>query len=116
MTKQEKIDNKLATWTFLPCILICVPLAGAIAEFIFICIVYGRDAYLRDGLRIVKFKPYTLSTGVIISDNLGTLAWAIFVFVFFGMSCVTLKIAQVLYARVKRHNKSKDRADHPKEY
>jgi hypothetical protein len=63
--------------------LVCAPIAVAVSDLLVICIAYGSNAYFRDGLRIVKYKPVTLSTGVEVPDRYATLGWMIAIIVWF---------------------------------
>jgi hypothetical protein len=63
------------TWSVLPVLLVAGALSMPLGDMAFICLKYGHNAYFTEGLRFIKHKPFTLSTGVVISDNLATLAW-----------------------------------------
>lgn len=64
-------------WSVLPISLVAGALSMTLGDMLFICLKYGHRAYYEEGLRIVKHKPYTLSTGVVLSSNLATMAWLI---------------------------------------
>ena len=69
--------NRRLVWCLPPVALVCAALGNFLGEMIFIFAVYGREAYFQRGLRIVKHKPFTLSTGIVLSNNLSFLCWLI---------------------------------------
>src|SRR5690242_10279792 len=62
------------TWSVLPILYVVGQLSMPLGDMAFICLKYGHNAYFAEGLRFIKHKPFTLSTGVVISNNLATLA------------------------------------------
>ena len=71
--QQKKSTNSV--W-FLPVVVIVGGvLANFVGDMLFICILYGPHTYFGEGLRIAKHKPYTLSTGTVLSTNLASLGW-----------------------------------------
>jgi hypothetical protein len=69
-----------------------------------VCWVYGRDAYFRDGLHVLKGKPTRFSNGEIAPnlDDLATGALA-FIVVVFGLSMLLI-LGLRLYERSRRHH------------
>jgi hypothetical protein len=69
-----------------------------------VCWVYGRNAYFRDGIHVLKGKPTRFSNGEIAPNlyDLATGALA-FVVVVFGLS-VLLILGLRLYEHSRRHN------------
>ncbi|MDB6109045.1 MAG: hypothetical protein JWR69_795 [Pedosphaera sp.] len=68
---------------------IYVPVANAVGDMLLICAVYGRDAYFKEGLRIVKHKPFTLSTGIVFSQKLDQLGWLLDTVLWLGFVFLT---------------------------
>lgn len=75
MTATERKRNSRLVWFVPLAIILCSSLANFVGDMIFICFAYGPHAYFDQGVRIVKHKPYTLSTGAVLSDNLNFLGW-----------------------------------------
>jgi len=75
-TAGQKKSTRLI-W-FVPIVfIVCGALANIVGDMVFICMIYGPHAYFDDGLRIAKHKPYTFSTGTVLSTNLDFLGWFI---------------------------------------
>lgn len=78
------------------------PISFMLGDMIFICAVYGSDAYFEDGLRLVKHKPETLSTGVKLSANRGTLEFFIVMAVWFSLICLTKTVVDISCSLARR--------------
>jgi len=74
------------TWSLLPILFVAGALSMTLGDMAFICLKYGHNAYFAEGLRFIKHKPFTLSTGVIISNNLATLAMLLDTAIWLGLS------------------------------
>jgi len=57
-----------------------------LGDMAFICLKYGRRAYFADGLRFVKHKPYTLSTGEVLPQDTGFFAWLVSVAIWLALT------------------------------
>jgi hypothetical protein len=86
MPKPEKNRYGRLGWFVPPIMLACAALGNVIGDMILICGVYGRQAYFEQGLRIVKHKPFTLSTGVVLSQHLDEIGWLIDVVLSLGLT------------------------------
>ena len=75
MSSREQRRVGWIGWSVLPISLVAGALSMTLGDMLFICLKYGHRAYFEEGLPIVKHKPYTLSTGVVLSQNLATFAW-----------------------------------------
>ena len=69
----KKGYGRLGWLVVVPILLACAALGNFLGDMILICAVYGRQAYFEQGLRVVKHKPFTLSTGVVLSQHLDEL-------------------------------------------
>jgi hypothetical protein len=74
------------TWSVLPILFVAGALSMPLGDMAFICLKYGHNAYFAEGLRFIKHKPFTLSTGVVISENLATLAWLLSTVIWLALS------------------------------
>jgi hypothetical protein len=74
------------TWSVLPILLGAGVISMSLGDMAFICLKYGHNAYFTEGLRFIRHKPFTLSTGVVISDNLATLAWLLSTAIWLALS------------------------------
>jgi hypothetical protein len=75
MSTPEQKKNTRLIWFVPVAFIICGVLANVVGDMLFICMIYGPHAYFDEGLRIAKHKPYTLSTGAVLSTNLWSLGW-----------------------------------------
>jgi len=76
-----------------------------IGDMVLICMHYGSDAYFEQGLRIAKHKPYTLSTGVVLSSNLSTLGWFVDTCLWIGLVAASMYLlggVASLFTRMKQ--------------
>src|SRR5580765_7954349 len=77
MAVTEMRHPRWITWSLLPIALIAGAISIPLGDMAFICLKYGQRAYVTEGLRFVKHKPYTLSTGEVLSQDVGSLAWLV---------------------------------------
>lgn len=109
--RPEKRKYEGLTWLAIVFIFLYMPISTALGDMILICVKYGSQAYFREGLRIVKHKPYTLSTGVTLSENLSFLGFLIGTGLWMLLVILSLAIACPLCIRVKssiRRRKSEE--------
>jgi hypothetical protein len=97
---KKKYDRLI--WFVPPVALLCGALGNVVGDMILICAVYGRAAYFEQGLRIEKHKPYTLSNGVVLSNNLDSLGWFINTVLWLGLTILSLYILAGLFSLFKR--------------
>jgi hypothetical protein len=102
MPRPEKKKYDRLVWFVLPLMVMCAPVANAIGDMILVCVVYGPDAYFKDGLRVMQHKPFTLSTGAVLSQELGGLGWFIDTAVWLGLVFLSMCILGAIYTRIKR--------------
>jgi hypothetical protein len=83
-------------------------LSMPLGDMAFICLEYGHNAYFAEGLRFIKHKPFTLSTGVVISDNLATFAFLLSAAIWLALSFCTVALligsAFLLAAHSRSHH------------
>lgn len=92
MPRPDKQKYRRLVWFVPPIALVCAAVGTFLGDMILVCAVYGREAYFEQGLRIVKHKPFTLSTGVVLSGHLNALGWLIDTALWLGLTvlCVWL--------------------------
>ena len=101
MPGPEKKTYDRLVW-FVPVLLfVCAPVANAIGDMVLVCAVYGPDAYFHHGLRVAKHKPFTLSTGAVLSKNLDVLGWVIDTALWLGLVLLSLTLLAGLYTHIK---------------
>ena len=101
-TPDEKKWSTRLIW-FVPVVfIVCGALANIVGDMLFICMVYGPRSYFDEGLRIEKHKPYTLSTGAVLSSNLGSLGWFIDVVLWLGFVILIMYLLSGISAVFKR--------------
>jgi hypothetical protein len=97
-----KTIRKVPIWLYLPVSLVCGAVGDFLGDLLFICMQYGHRAYFDNGLRIAKHKPrYTLSTGIVLSENLTTLGWFLDCIIWLGLSIACVCLLSLLLARSK---------------
>lgn len=88
-------------WVTVVVVFTCGVAANFLGDVIFVCLVYGPDAFFKQGVYIAKHKPYTLSTGAVLSDNLSTIGWALNGIIWIGLVIVTMLILTRLLERLR---------------
>lgn len=71
-------------WTTFVIGILAMGISMQLGDMVFICLKYGQRAYFTEGLRFVKHKPYTLSNGVVLTQDAGTLPWLASVVIWLG--------------------------------
>jgi hypothetical protein len=93
-------------WITLPIGMIAAGVSMILGDMLFICLKYGRHAYFDEGLRFIKHKPYTLSNGLELSQDMGSLVWivsvAIWLAIIVGTVAVLVGISKLLRGVRKR--------------
>ncbi len=85
--------------------LACAALGNFLGDMILICAVYGRQAYFEQGLRVVKHKPFTLSTGVILSQYLDELGFLIDAALWMGLTILSFWILTRMETAIRHARK-----------
>ena len=91
------------TWSVLPIFYVVGALSMPLGDMAFICLKYGHNAYFAEGLRFIKRKPFTLSTGVVLSQNLATLAMLLSTAIWLALSFCTVALLIGLHSLLRRH-------------
>jgi hypothetical protein len=72
---------------------------------VFICLKYGRRAYFKEGLRFIKRKPYTLSNGVVFSQDQVLFLWLVSIVIWLaliiGTVAVLVAVSNLAQTRVR---------------
>lgn len=100
-TPQGKKYKRLV-WFIPPVALLCAAFGNFLGDMILICAIYGRAAYFDHGLRIAKHKPYTLSSGIVLSDYMDELGWLIDSTLWLGLTILFLYIISGIYSLFQR--------------
>lgn len=85
MSKSETLKTEKTSWVTFCLAFVILPFATYLGDVILVCIAYGSDGYFKQGLRIIKHNPLTVSNGAKISPGLGLLGWAIVVFIWISV-------------------------------
>lgn len=96
-------------WTTFAIGVIATGVSMYLGDVIFICLKYGRHAYFVEGLRFIKHKPYTLSTGEVLSQGVGSLIWLLSIAIWLTIIVSTaflLIIASRLFRRLQVRSSS----------
>src|SRR5260221_9267365 len=102
MPKPDKQKIGRLVWFVPPIALVCAVLGNLVGDMILICAVYGREAYFDHGLRIVKHKPFTLSTGVVLSEHLNELGWLLSAILWLGLTILFVWILTRVFSAFGR--------------
>jgi len=96
--QSDKLKYERFGWFVLPLAFVCTLPATVIGDMILICWVYGPDAYFKQGLRLIKHKPSTLSTGVVLSSGLDQLSFVIISVLWAGFIILGMYLLMGLYS------------------
>ena len=102
MPKPDKTRYGRLVWFVPPIMLVCAAVGTVLGDMILICAVYGWQAYFEQGMRIVKHKPFTLSTGAVLSQHLNELGFLIDTVLWLGLTILFVWILTGV-ASVCRH-------------
>ena len=92
MSATDTTHPRWISWVILPVALIAMGVSMYLADMVFICVKYGRRAYFDEGLRFIKHKPYTLSNGVVFSQDQGFVVWLISIAIWLALSIATVAV------------------------
>ena len=109
MSTRDTTHPRWIGWVTLPVAFIAMGVSMYLGEMVFICLKYGQRAYFTEGLRFVKHKPYTLSNGVVFSQNEGSLVWLISIAIRLAMIIGTVAVL-VSVSRLFRKIRLRSRA------
>jgi hypothetical protein len=104
----EKKSYPGRSWLIGFSIFVYAPLGRVLGDMLFICAIYGREAYFDKGLYIIKHKPFTLSTGPVLSENLSTLCALLEAVIWISLVLLTVAVLDRLYPLVKSLTRRKN--------
>jgi hypothetical protein len=102
MPKPDEQKIGRLVWFVPPIALVSAVLGNLVGDMILICAVYGPQAYFAQGLRIVKHKPFTLSTGVVLSEHLNEVGWLLSATLWLGLTILFVWILTRVFSAFGR--------------
>ena len=92
MSVKDTTHPRWISWVILPVAFVAMGVSMYLSDIVYICLKYGRRAYFEEGLRFVKHKPYTLSNGVVFSQDQGFVVWLISIVIWLALTIGTVAV------------------------
>ena len=92
MSTRDTSHPRWISWVVLPVGFLAIVPSTYLGDMVYICLKYGRQTWFAEGLRFVKHKPCTLSTGVVLSQNQDFVVWLVSAIIWLALIVGTVAV------------------------